>query len=140
MKDLLIDYALKFIGINYKWGGSNPMSGFDCSGLVQECLRGVGLLPDPTDHSAQELHDYFKMNGNPARIKRGCIAFYGRSLTEIIHVALLIDDNHIIEAGHGGPRVVDAKTADANDAFIRIRPVMYRKDFLVAYDCEKEGL
>ena len=31
----LREYALSFYGGSYVWGGSNPSSGFDCSGLIQ---------------------------------------------------------------------------------------------------------
>ena len=30
----IADYALQFVGGKYRWGGTDPKTGFDCSGLV----------------------------------------------------------------------------------------------------------
>ena len=38
-----VDYIKRFIGRPYSWGGDDPMSGFDCSGLIHETLQAVGL-------------------------------------------------------------------------------------------------
>ena len=35
----IVDYALKFVGRPYVWGGVGP-GGYDCSGLVSYCLTG----------------------------------------------------------------------------------------------------
>ena len=42
-KDKLINIAKSFIGTKYKWGGSNPSSGFDCSGLLKYCFKQIGI-------------------------------------------------------------------------------------------------
>lgn len=125
----LTAYALSFIGVNYKWGGENPISGFDCSGLVQEILRSVGL--DPLgDQSAQALYECFKLC--PTAKEAGAIAFYGKSLSEISHVAFMIDPFRIVEAGGGGSKTTDSVHADSVNAFVRIRPYNHRKDFLIS--------
>lgn len=51
-RDAAIRYAQSFIGVRYYWsdgthqqaGNDDPVLGFDCSGLISEVLRGVGLL------------------------------------------------------------------------------------------------
>ena len=39
----VIDIAKQYIGSNYKWGGTNPSTGFDCSGLIQYVFKQVGI-------------------------------------------------------------------------------------------------
>src|SRR2546429_1240818 len=42
--------AKKFLGTPYRWGGSSPSTGFDCSGLVQYVYAKVGIhIPRVTD-------------------------------------------------------------------------------------------
>lgn len=39
----VVDYARQFLGMQYKWGGSNPNSSFDCSGFTQYVLGKFGV-------------------------------------------------------------------------------------------------
>ncbi len=49
-----VDRALDVVGTPYRWGGSSPSTGFDCSGLIRWAYGGVGIdLP----HSSYALYD-----------------------------------------------------------------------------------
>lgn len=39
----VINFARQFIGCKYTWGGSNPNTGFDCSGLIQYVFKNIGI-------------------------------------------------------------------------------------------------
>src|SRR4051812_45469302 len=42
--------AMRYLGTPYQWGGSNPQTGFDCSGLVQWAYAKAGVrIPRVTD-------------------------------------------------------------------------------------------
>lgn len=125
---LLLAYAQKFIGTPYKWGGNNPVEGFDCSGLVVELVKSTGeQLPMP-DMNAQQLFDHYQTHGEWNRIQAGALVWYGESVTKITHVAMLLDDTRIIEAGGGGHLVLSKEDAAAKGAFVRQRHMDYRKD------------
>jgi cell wall-associated NlpC family hydrolase len=127
----LIQYAMSFIGIHYRWGGENPIQGFDCSGLVQEILRSVGMDP-PEDQTAQALYNLLSQKTQIRdNFCPGAIAFYGKSLTQITHAAFMIDAFRVIEAGGGGSTTKTKEDAALQNAFVRIRPVHHRKDLLV---------
>lgn len=127
--DFLIRYALGFLGVPYKWGGENPISGFDCSGLVQEILRGAGIDPKG-DQTAQGLYDHFEGTSTHGVYGPGVLAFYGKSTREISHVAFMIDQYRIIEAGGGSSSVLSPKDADFNNSFVRMRLVKHRSDLV----------
>ena len=127
--DHLIDYAKSFLGVPYKWGGSNPISGADCSGLLQLILAGAGMDP-PGDQTAQSLYDHFVKTSTVGVYAAGALAFYGSDFGHIIHVAFMIDQYRIIEAGGGGSGTRTKDDADHQNAFVRMRLVKHRKDFL----------
>ena len=124
------NYASKFIGLPYIWGGSHPSQGYDCSGLVQEILASVGFDPRG-DQTAQTLHDILLNSCSESlRPQVGSILFFGSGIKNITHVAFAIDDLHMLEAGGGGSSCVSVKDAIAHGAFVRVRPIANRKDLV----------
>jgi len=125
----LIEYALKFVGVPYKWGGSNPMTGFDCSGLVQFILQSVGADPKG-DQNAQGLHDILLLQGglNITHYRAGAISFYGKTPSSISHVAFCLNANQIVEAGGGDSTTVNEAEAAKRDACVRVRTTDARRD------------
>lgn len=125
--ELLKQYAFSFVGTNYLWNGNGPIHGMDCSGFVQVLLASVGLDPFG-DQTAQGLYDFFEKKGEWNAYKIGALAFYGKSVREVIHVAMLLDQYRIIEAGGGGPAVLTKDIAGDKNAFVRMRLINYRTD------------
>lgn len=123
---ILTDYAMSFLGSPYIWGGDDP-TGWDCSGLVQEILASVNMDP-PGDQTASGLYAHFMRERHTLKAKAGSLAFYGK--TKISHVAFMIDDWRVIEAGGGGSKTRTADDAAAQNAFVRIRPVYRRTDLV----------
>lgn len=129
MIELLLDYAFHFIGLPYRWGGDDPINGYDCSGFVQECLASVGMDP-PGDQTAQALHDHFLVSSATSDPVPGSLAFFGKDASRITHVAIVLDSKSMIEAGGGGSKTVSLEAAAAQNAFIRVRPIASRKDLV----------
>ncbi|NJO18771.1 MAG: C40 family peptidase [Spirulinaceae cyanobacterium RM2_2_10] len=125
--DILKAYAMQFVGTPYRWGGDDPMAGFDCSGFVQELLASCGLDPKGDD-TAQGLFNFFDRHGekNPSP-GMGVLVFYGESLSKIVHVAMMLDEFRIIEAGGGGYKTLTEQDAIKQNAYIRIRHLSNRK-------------
>lgn len=141
--EMLILYALQFIGRPYRWGGDDPMAGFDCSGFVQELLASVGEDP-PGDQTAQSLYGHFNSLPHDKIPRAGTLLFFGSSLQSISHVAMAIDGFRMIEAGGGGSKTVNEAEAIRQNAYIRVRAISNRKDLVAAirpqYKIEKETL
>ena len=138
-RNILYDYAMSHLGKPYLWGGDD-FTGYDCSGLCIEILKSDGRLKPSTDMTAQRLYEHFKKTGSPAQMepKLGALAFYGETTKAIKHVGMVLDKTKMIEAG-GGRRTTKT-TADAakHNAFVRIRPIHSRSDFVAMLDTEKE--
>lgn len=127
----LASYALSFVGTPYRWGGDDPMGGFDCSGLVQEILAAVGEDP-PGDQSSHTLYLHFSRYGiirDNDIVSAGDLAFFGTT-SRIIHVTFCIDDCRMIEAGGGGRHVMRPKDAEEHNAYVRVRPINSRSDLV----------
>lgn len=120
----------------YEYGGDDPIQGFDCSGLVQEFLTAAGAMPAMAKQNAQMLFDRFYPLGfyptgvlaNPDHY--GAIAFYGSGHRGISHVGFCISVSHMVEAGGGGADTKSDQVAIARNAFVKLRPIRYRSDFI----------
>lgn len=130
------EYALKFVGRPYIWGGDGSGKcggGFDCSGLVLECLWALGILPQK-DMTAQGIYDTLYNERvwacvDKARVKPDDILFFGKGDEHITHVAIAIGNGLMVEAGGGGSKC----TSPANSTgMVRIRPIASRKDLVDA--------
>jgi len=118
--------AWGFLGIPYKWGGNDPMAGFDCSGFVIEILKSVGMLPRTGDWSAEGLRDYFKGQAVISPVE-GCLVFWSNSQgNKVIHVEYALNNYLTIGASGGGGSTVTVQDAIERDAYIKVRPYISR--------------
>ena len=103
--------AQKYTGTAYKWGGSTPQTGFDCSGLVQWAYAKAGIqIPRVTD--AQ----FAASNGSPVErgdLKPGDLIFFGKP-GNIYHVAISMGGDKFLHAPKTGDVV---KVASLNDSY-----------------------
>jgi cell wall-associated NlpC family hydrolase len=132
LREWAVRYGWAWIGTPYKWGGDD-FSGFDCSGFVVEVLQGVGILPHGRDYSANDLYSIFK----PSRVETGyagCLAFWIDEEGRACHVMLMVDNQHVIGASGGGPNTATLPDAIRENAYIKLRPLTYRKGTPVILD------
>jgi cell wall-associated NlpC family hydrolase len=124
---------MSLLGLPYRWGGDDPTTGFDCSGLACEVLAAAGAIKHGEDLTAQRLHDKFRVPGGNVIPEWGSLAFFGRSGNEITHVTLPINFALMLEAGGGDSTVTSESAAAAKNAFVRVRPIASRRDFIACY-------
>jgi len=119
----MVTYALLFVGIPYVYGGNNPEQGFDCSGLVNECLRSGGFL-DKTDLTAQGIYSKFRESSKPyTMIKPNTLLFFGYDKRNITHVAIAINGVQLVEASGEG-------RVPTNEGLVRVRRIDHRNDLV----------
>lgn len=119
-----IEILLQLSFVPYRWGGSNPMTGFDCSGLVIEVLKSVGLLEPRSDYTAQGLADLLPETD---KVEAGCVVFYdwdndGKA-DHCDMVSAVLENGAIITVGAsgGGPTTKDLAMAVRQNAYVKHR-------------------
>lgn len=93
----VLDYAAKFLGVPYVYGGSTP-SGFDCSGFTSYVYKNTVCS---IERVAQAQFD------TTPRVSRdellpGDLVFFGSSAYSISHVGIYVGDGQFIHAPHTG--------------------------------------
>lgn len=99
-KQHLLQTAFMYLNAPYLWGGKTPF-GLDCSGFTQMVykLNGFSLLRDASQQATQGEALSFIEESEP-----GDLAFFDNEEGRIIHVGIIMEDNHIIHA-HGKVRI-----------------------------------
>lgn len=135
-KTWALQYALHFIGQPYRWGGDDPIHGFDCSGLVIEILTAAGIVPHGYDATAGGLMNHLEAQGAPRIpvVKAGAIVFFKNAAGEISHVELGLPGMLLLGASGGGSTTDDLEDAAARNAFVKIRPFGYRREQTIIVD------
>lgn len=109
--DDMVMVALSLIGTPYKFGGSDPDSGFDCSGLVKYILGLSSTVVVP--RSSDEM---YRMGGHTItldELKAGDLIFFHIGKTKRInHVAVYIGENRFVHAPSSGNQVRVDKLGD----------------------------
>lgn len=94
----VLQRAFSLLGTPYRWGGSSPESGFDCSGLVGYVFRTIGIdLPRVSRAMADEGT---KVASRDA-LAEGDLVFFGRR-GHIDHVGIYIGEGKFLHAPRTG--------------------------------------
>ncbi|MBA2955777.1 transglycosylase SLT domain-containing protein [Nocardioides sp. MAH-18] len=112
----VVDTAKKYLGVPYVWGGTNPATGLDCSGLVQKVYSELGYdLPRVSYQQAQAG----RAVGSLAEAQPGDVLAFG---SPVHHVGIYIGDNQMIHAPRPGKDVEISSVYEAPTAIRRILP------------------
>jgi peptidoglycan DL-endopeptidase CwlO len=104
------------LGVPYVWGGADPKTGFDCSGLVQYAYGQLGIdVPRNTVDQAQAGAAVASL----ADAKPGDLVAFG---TPPDHIGIYAGDNTMIVAPHRGDVVRTQTITETPTAIRRILP------------------
>ena len=98
----LAQSAIGLIGIHYKYGGSSPQTGLDCSGLVRYVFKEA-LGKDLPRTAAELSREGQKVDQQD--LKPGDLVFYNTLRRSFSHVGIYLGDNKFIHAPSSGGKV-----------------------------------
>lgn len=117
----LIAAAKKYLGVPYKWGGTDPKTGgLDCSGFVQRAFKDVGItLPRVTQTQVKEGRAVSSL----AQAKPGDLLFFENGIQPgVDHVAIYLGNNKMIAAPKAGDVVKIQNVYKTPAAIRRVLP------------------
>ena len=111
----LVDAAMAYVGVPYVWGGENPATGLDCSGLVQRSMADLGVdVP-------RVAHDQAKLGTAVASMDAAqpgdLLIFNGGT-----HIAIYVGDGRMIDAPKPGKSVSVRDVYETPTAIRRVLP------------------
>ncbi len=94
--------ALSLLGVNYRFGGSTPASGLDCSGLVMYVFNEVTGLKLP-----RRSDDMSRVGGSIDRseLQAGDLVFFNTMRFPFSHVGIFIGNGQFVHAPSTGSTV-----------------------------------
>jgi cell wall-associated NlpC family hydrolase len=90
--------AERYLGVPYRWGGADPLTGFDCSGFTMYVYAqlGIGL----THYTGAQFYEGSRVP--PAQLQPGDLVFFEPSARGPQHEGMYIGNGQFIQAPHTG--------------------------------------
>ncbi|RYV50042.1 NlpC/P60 family protein [Pengzhenrongella frigida] len=111
----LVDAAMAYVGVPYVWGGENPATGLDCSGLVQRAMADLGV---DVPRVARDQATLGTAVASLDAAKPGdLLIFDGGS-----HIGIYLGDGRMIDAPKPGKSVAVRDVFETPTAIRRVLP------------------
>ena len=116
----LLQYAKKFLGNPYVWGGTSLTNGCDCSGFAQQIFANFGYALPRTSRQQAKAGTRIPVQ----EAKPGDLLFYQRESGFIYHVMIYLGDGKVIHAGSEatGILISDFNYEKSTEFAVRIIP------------------
>jgi cell wall-associated NlpC family hydrolase len=93
-----IEIAERYLGVSYRWGGADPLTGFDCSGLTMYVYGQLGV--QLRHYAADQWNDLPHID--PGQLAPGDLVFFEPRWNGPGHVGIYAGGDSFIEAPHTG--------------------------------------
>jgi cell wall-associated NlpC family hydrolase len=105
--------ALQYLGVPYRWGGADPVGGFDCSGLAMYAYAQLGI--HLTHYTGSQFYEGTRVQ--PAELRPGDLVFFEPSSRGPQHEGIYIGGGQFIQAPHTGDVVKISSLDEPSYAF-----------------------
>jgi hypothetical protein len=105
--------ALQYLGVPYRWGGADPIGGFDCSGLAMFAYAQLGIRL--THYTGSQFYEGARVP--PSELQPGDLLFFEPSSRGPQHEGIYIGGGRFIQAPHTGDVVKISSLAEPAYSF-----------------------
>lgn len=98
----VIPTAERYIGVRYKWGGTSPITGFDCSGYTQYVFAKHGVRLPRTSRAQASAGDRIV---DYRALRAGDLIMFADNGQAISHVAIFAGRDRILHSSKSGAGV-----------------------------------
>ena len=92
--------AEEYLGVPYRWGGTSPETGFDCSGYVRYVYAKQGVRLPRT--SREQARAGASVPARLSSLRQGDLMLFAESKQRISHVAIYAGGGRIIHSSSSG--------------------------------------
>jgi NlpC/P60 family len=108
-----VQIALQYLGVPYVWGGSDPLTGFDCSGLTMYVYAQLGV--QLTHYTGSQFYEGTRVPRWD--LQPGDLVFFEPSARGPQHEGMYIGGGQFIQAPHTGDVVKISSLSEPGYAF-----------------------
>jgi hypothetical protein len=105
--------AMQYLGVPYRWGGADPIGGFDCSGLAMYVYAQLGIRL--THYTGSQFYEGARIP--PAELIPGDLVFFEPTARGPQHEGIYIGGGRFIQAPHTGDVVKISSLDEPGYAF-----------------------
>jgi peptidoglycan DL-endopeptidase CwlO len=122
---VVLPTADRYVGVKYKWGGTSPVSGFDCSGYTQYVFAKHGVKIPRT--SRAQVAAGTRVPVDLGSLRPGDLIMFAESGRPISHVAIYAGNKRIIHSTKSGGGVRYDNLTTQRGAWFRNHMVAVRR-------------
>jgi len=131
MRDSIVVIARSQIGTRYRYGGTTPAGGFDCSGFVRYVLNTIQLMLPRT--AAQQAQYGATIPKDTTRLRAGDLLTFGRG-NRVTHIGIYVGNGRYVHASPTAGRVIETSLERTESPLVKIwrggRRLLAERDWL----------
>ena len=117
IRDSIVVVARSQIGTRYRFGGTTPTGGFDCSGFVRFVLASLSLTLPRT--AAQQAAIGARVPKDTTRLRPGDLLTFGRG-NRVTHIGIYVGNGRYVHASPTAGRVIETSLERTESPLVKI--------------------